>query len=393
MSSDVETVAIAGAGIGGLAAALALARRGVKSHIIERRSGLKETGAGIQIGPNGSRVLAELGLLERVRGRAAEPDALSVHESKSGRVLARLPLGAWMRERHGAPYLTIHRQDLHAELLAAAIADPRISVTAMREASTFATGDDGVVVALSNGKTFSAGALVAADGLWSRLRSQVTPSPPPEPFGKCAYRTVLPHEALRPSLQTNHVHIWLSPGAHAVHYPVRQGREIALVVIVDGSASENEWSREAKPDWLRTSAAALFAPKLRDILARADNWRMWPLQTLRPLQRWTNGCVALLGDAAHPVLPFFAQGGGLALEDAAVLAAHVADSTAPMPQRLRAYEEVRRARATRVVEASLQNGRIYHLDGAAAAARNAVLANTPPAFLMRRYDWLYGWKP
>jgi salicylate hydroxylase len=182
------------------------------------------------------------------------------------------------------------------------------------------------------------------------------------------------------------------PGAHAVHYPVRQGREIALVVIVDGSASENDWSREAKPDWLQTTAAAQFAPKLRDILAQAENWRMWPLQKLAPLSSWTNGRVALLGDAAHPLLPFFAQGGGLALEDAAVLAAHIAGTTQPMPIRLKAYEQARRQRAQRVVEASFNNGRIYHLKGAAAVARNAVFATVPPALLMRRFDWLYGWK-
>jgi salicylate hydroxylase len=392
MSAGAEKVAIAGAGIGGLAAALALAHRGINAHVFERRSEASEAGAGIQIGPNGSRVLQQLGVLDAVRTLSAEPAALSVHDGESGRVLARLPLGAWMQERFGAPYLTIHRQDLHATLLAAAKAEPRISITTGCEISGFENGDCSITCALSDTQAFAADALIAADGLWSRLRSQVTHTGGPEPFGKCAYRTVLPHDAFRPSLQTNHVHIWLMPGAHAVHYPVRQGREIALVVIVDGSASENDWSREAKPDWLQTTAAAQFAPKLRDILARAENWRMWPLQKLAPLSSWTNGRVALLGDAAHPLLPFFAQGGGLALEDAAVLAAKITENASPMPERLKAYEAARRARALRVVEASHTNGRIYHRDGAAAAARNAVLASVPPSLLMRRYDWLYGWK-
>ena len=393
MASGAARIAIAGAGIGGLATALALARRGIMSHVFERRTDSNEAGAGIQIGPNGCKVLAELGAFDRVRKHACEPDALSVHDGSSGRVLTRLPLGAWMQERHGAPYLTLHRQDLHTVLVEIANAHGNISGATGQDVSTFATGESSTCIFLSNGEEFKASALIAADGLWSRLRTQVTPSPLPQPFGKCAFRTVLPREVLPQQLAANDVHIWLSPGAHAVHYPVRAGNDLALVVIVDANAFENAWNIDATPDWLATAAIAQFAPPLQELLAKAEQWRMWPLQTLEPLERWTSGSVALLGDAAHPILPFFASGASLALEDASVLASCISDIAQPMPERLVAYEIARYARVQRVAKASLMNGRIYHLGGKAAAVRNLGLTRVPPALLMRRYDWLYGWTP
>ena len=394
MATDDKKVVIAGAGIGGLATALALARRGIACHVFERRARGSEPGAGIQIGPNGTKVLASLGVLDAIRPLAAEPDALSVHDGKTGRTLTQLPLGDWMRERFQAPYLCIHRQDLHALLLARAVVDSHITLSFGYDISTFATGDDGVVAMFPDGETFPARALIAADGLWSKLRSQLTGVPPLAPTGKCAYRTVLAREAVPPELADNNVHIWLSHGAHAVHYPVRGGKEIALVVIADNTATSEEWNRDPDADWLATPAAAAFAPALRELLSKASDWRMWSLQALTaPLESWTKGCTTLLGDAAHPVLPFFAQGGSLALEDAAVLAAHVADTASPMPARLLGYEASRRDRAQRVIAASRRNGQIYHLDGAFAAARNAALTHVPPQTLMRRYDWLYGWTP
>ena len=298
-----------------------------------------------------------------------------------------------MRERYSAPYLTLHRQDLHTALLECANDASVITGTSGHEVTTFATGGDGTAIFLSTGEEFKASALVAADGLWSRLRTQVTPSPLPQPFGKCAFRSVLPRKALPQELAANDVHIWLCPGAHVVHYPVRAGTEIALVVIVDANAFENSWNIDATPDWQATAATSQFAPALQELLATAGQWRMWPLQTLEPLERWTSGSVALLGDAAHPVLPFFASGASLALEDASVLAAALSESSSPMPARLQSYEIARRARVQRVANASLMNGRIYHLGGNAAAARNLGLTRIPPALLMRRYDWLYGWKP
>lgn len=385
-----ERIVIAGAGIGGLATALALSRRGVASEIFERRDGLSEAGAGIQLGPNATKVLDGLGVLDDVRAFASEPDYLRVHDGQSGRVLARMPLGQWMRDRHGAPYLTLHRQDLHQALSHAVQSVPRIAVSPGREVVSFLNRPDGVDISLRDGTNLAATALIAADGLWSRLRAQIAAGAEPEPAGKCAYRTVVPLAALPPLLSANDVHIWLAPGAHIVHYPVRQGSEVAVVVVIDGVASRESWDSAASVDALRASPVAGFSGHVRDFIFANHEWRMWPLQKLAPIERWTNGAAAVLGDAAHPMLPFFAQGGGMAIEDAAVLAKNLAgDGT--LPDRLYAYELERKARTNRIVAASNANGRIYHLDGPMAVARNAVLASVPPALMMRRYDWLYGW--
>ncbi|MEQ1651192.1 MAG: FAD-dependent monooxygenase [Hyphomicrobium sp.] len=393
VTDESNSIAIAGAGIGGLTAALALAQRGLSSTIYERRDALSEAGAGIQLGPNATNVLARLGVLESVRALSSEPDALSVHDAMSGKVLARLPLGAWMRERHGAPYLTLHRQDLHRALATAAEVIARIQVLPGRNVVAFAQSSsaDRVDIAFRDGKTVAADALIVADGLWSRLREAVTPCAGPSPAGKCAYRTVVPRYVLADGLAANDVHIWLAPGAHVVHYPVRQGTQISLVAVIDGASTVDAWDSPATQAALSASPVAQFVESIREMIFYSRAWRMWPLQTLPRLDRWTRGAVALLGDAAHPLLPFFAQGGGLAIEDAAVLADCLARG-GPMPDRLQAYEKERRARAERVVAASHTNGRIYHLDGAMAAARNAVLGTVPAHLMMRRYDWLYGWK-
>lgn len=385
-------IAIAGAGIGGLSTALALARQGIQSTVFERRSDPSEAGAGIQLGPNATGVLARLGVLDAVRSVAAEPDALTVHDGRSGRVLARFPLGAWMRERHGAPYLTLHRPDLHHALLDATKTDARVSIDFGRAVEGFENLGTQVEVRLGDGQTVAADALITADGLWSQLRTQIAPSSAPQPSEKCAYRAVIPHSALPSQLAANDVHIWLAPGVHVVHYPVNRGVETAIVVVIDGDVFSDDWNSSATAEGLRGSAVQHLAWPVREMILSQPVWGMWRLHTIRPLARWTNGRVALLGDAAHPVMPFFAQGGGLAIEDAIVLANCIAAGGA-LTDGLQAYERLRRARTQRVTEASITNGRIYHLGGATARARNAVLSTVPGSLMMRKYDWLYGWKP
>ncbi len=283
MTSHSETIAIAGAGIGGLAAALALAKRGVASRVFERRSDAAEAGAGIQLGPNATRVLASLGILESVRALASEPDALTVHDADSGRVLTRMPLGAWMRERHGSPYLTLHRQDLHRALsgaakYGAAKDNGLIDLVYGQDVTGFETSQGAVDVLLGDGARVSASALIAADGLWSKLRPLVTPSRAPAPAGKCAYRTVLPRKALPKQLAANDVHIWLAPGAHVVAYPVRQGSEIAMIIVIDGTASEAAWNSAGSMQTIAVSPVAYFTGPVQDLIFSTHAWRMWPLQ-------------------------------------------------------------------------------------------------------------------
>lgn len=391
MTSNAASVAIAGAGIGGLSTAIALSRAGVRAEVFERRPQLSEVGAGIQLGPNATKVLHGLGVLDAVRAASSEPDGLTIHDGMSGRVLGRFPLGKWIANHHGAPYLTLHRQDLHSALFDAAQA-AGLSIQHGREVAGFVEVEDGVEVNFSEGARERHRALIAADGLWSRLRSRVAECGSPFPLGKCAYRAVVAPDALAAGLAPNDVHIWLAPHAHAVHYPVRRGREIAVVVVIDGAAPEESWALQASRSVLLGSAAGHFAEALLNLIYATEDWRMWPLQRLAPLKRWTKGAVALLGDAAHPIAPFLAQGGALAIEDAAVLAAILAKSNSvPVAEKLKIYEKVRRPRVDRVVAASRRNGEIYHARGLVASARNAVLSAIPGMAMMRRYDWLYGW--
>ena len=391
MSGQNLPVAIAGGGIGGLSAALAIARLGLAAHVFERRATFPDEGAGIQIGPNGSKILIELGLAEALRAAAAEPDGISVRDGVDGRELSRFPLGAWIRDRHGGPYWTLHRQDLHAVLLAAAKATPGITFSTGADVLSFQNRDDCVDVRVAESDPVEASALIAADGLWSRLRGQVTAALALQRSGKCAYRSVALRSNFPGGLAANDVHIWLSPGAHVVHYPVRQGREIAIVVVVDDTARGDSWSVAAPEGWLGAHAAA-FPTALRHLLTGARTWRMWPLQTLAPLAHWTDGRVALIGDAAHPILPFLAQGGVMAIEDAAVLAACLSRDGRSVAEQLNAFARLRQSRTARVAAASKRNGRIYHLSGPMALARNAALLVAPPSLLMAGYDWLYGWE-
>ena len=233
VTKGLTSAVIAGGGIGGLATALALARSGIASHVCERRAVFPEEGAGIQIGPNGARILRALGVADLLQDRVATPDALSVRDGATGRELTRLPLGAWIAERHGAPYWTAHRRDLHTALHLRAEAEPLITLETGVEILKFENSVGGIRAIGAIGQVLTPSILIAADGLWSALRDQIAGDGGASPVfvGKAAFRTVVGADRLPASLVANAVHIWLAPGAHAVHYPVNAGRDIALVVI------------------------------------------------------------------------------------------------------------------------------------------------------------------
>jgi salicylate hydroxylase len=381
-------ILIAGGGIGGLATALALALRGYMSHVLERRAAFAEDGAGIQIGPNGTRILRELGIADTLRTRAGVPQAIVVHGGGAGDVLTRIPLGDWIERRHGAPYWTIHRQDLHAVLLERARSVPLINISTTARVTGFTIDGEAVTAELTGGRTLTGAALIGADGLWSSVRRALAPHVVPRFSGKSAVRAVVDARQSAAALDKDCTHIWLRPGAHIVHYPVRQGREIAIVVILDDTEASEGWSTGVTPSWLGPRIAG-FPKDVRDLISAAQTWRKWSLFVDGAPRTWSRGPVTLLGDAAHPVLPFLAQGGVLALEDAVTLAACI--DTAPHAiAAMKAYERQRKARAQRVARASLRNGRIYQLDGLAARARDAALKTLPPGRLMASYDWLYG---
>jgi salicylate hydroxylase len=383
-------ILIAGGGIGGLALALALARTGREAVVLEQRATPSEEGAGIQIGPNGMRVLEQLGVAQRLRPMAGVPDALLIRAGASGRQLASLPLGTWIAARHGAPYWVAHRGDLHRALFDAIGQHSRIRLRWTFAVSSVRQDHAGVQASSSAGETIEGAALVGADGLWSSVRAIVCPGIAASFAGATATRTVLP-AAHAGHLAEPVVGLWLTPGVHVVHYPLRGGADIAVVVIASESWQGTDWGAEADRGQLVAHLAG-FHPSLADVLGTAPEWRKWALHRVPDLPRWSSGRITLMGDAAHPMLPYLAQGGVLALEDAAVLARCLAACPADEPQAFSTFEGLRRRRAARVQAASRRNGRIYHLPPPLSWARDAALRLAPGPRLMASLDWLYGWR-
>jgi salicylate hydroxylase len=380
---------IVGGGIGGLATALALARSGMSAIVLERSVFADETGAGIQLGPNATRALAELGVLDAIRAPAFKPDNLRLFDGLSGNNLASVPLGRVAEERYGAAYLTLHRADLHASLLAACRADGAIELENGFEVAEAETLAEPVIARGADGTQVEGSGLVAADGLWSRLRDSIVPDADLRFSGATAWRALLPRSAVPTPFDLPEVGLWLGPRAHLVHYPVRGGKELNVVAVVEGGSAKQGWSRRAEPDILLPSFDRWTKPA-KALLEMVTTWRCWSLFRLKPLPRWADGRMALLGDAAHPVLPYLAQGAALAIEDAVALAASLkacgGDSASAFPR----YELLRMHRAARVQAQAARFGRIYHLSGPAAFARNFLLGRRRPESLLHSFDWLYG---
>lgn len=386
-----EPVLIAGGGIGGLATAVALARQGIPALVLERRETFEEEGAGIQIGPNGTRLLQSLGVADALRPRVGVPECIRVRDGASGAELACLPLGNWIAERHGAPYWVAHRRDLHAALLSAARSEPLVALATGFSVAEAASNDTHAAVANEAGQTRTGAALIAADGVWSTVRTRLFGTPSPRYTGKSAARSVVARAGLPPEVSASETGVWLFPHAHVVHYPISGGEEMAIIVVVNDEHGERQWSAPVHSSWIGDRLPPCASP-LRALIDAAPAWKKWGLHKLATPQNWARGRIALLGDAAHPVMPFLAQGAVMALEDAAVLAQEIAAEGPDMVEALRSYEHRRLPRASRVADASRVNGLIYHLSGPLAAARNLTLRMATGERVMSRYDWLYGWR-
>jgi salicylate hydroxylase len=390
-----RNVIVAGAGIGGLTAALALAQRGFRVSLIEQAETLEETGAGIQLSPNATRILLALGLGDRLKADSVAPDAVEVH-SASGRRLATIPLGANAERRYGAPYWLIHRADLQAALLEAVRGHPDITLHLGTRVEDFVVHGNGVSVACRRGPEAADQqgiALIAADGLWSGLRRRLGHDVQPRFQHRTAWRALLPAEHVAPEFRSPRVHLWLGRNAHLVHYPVRGGALLNVVAIVRDRAAKPGWSEPgSRAELIAHFARAPWGDDACALIARPADWQKWALFDLPPLRRAPDGPVTLIGDAAHPMLPFLAQGAAMAIEDAAVLADHLGATPDDPSAAMRRTESIRRARTARVQRASRRNSRRYHLGGPAAWARDIYLGVVGGNMLLRGYDWLYDWR-
>jgi salicylate hydroxylase len=389
------SIAVAGAGIGGLTAALALARQGHAVTLVERRTGFSEVGAGLQLSPNASRILIGLGLGAALRRVVTEPERVVVRRIGSGRPVGAVALGPFARQRYEAPYWVAHRADLQTILLDAVRSQSSIRLVMGRTVEEVRSGPDHASLAwVSAGgarESLAVDAVVGADGIWSKVRRALGDEALPAFHGSVAWRATLDRSAAPAELAGNETGLWLGSRGHVVHYPIAGGRLINVVAIDTDAEPVEGWAAPGKAEDLLARYASA-APMLRQLLSLPPEWLRWSLFR-HPIRRLAAGRIALLGDAAHPVLPFLAQGAALAIEDAATLASLLGQRSQSVPQALSAYEDQRLKRARRVQREARRNGRIYHAGPLMAFGRDRVMGHLGPEGMTRRYDWLYGFRP
>jgi 3-hydroxybenzoate 6-monooxygenase len=379
---------IAGGGIGGLAAALAIARAGRTVTVLEKAPQFGEIGAGLQLAPNASHALARLGVLDAIAPYAVYPRRLLWRDARSGARVTALDLGERFRARYGHPYVVMHRGDLLDVLLAAARAEPRIDLEVSREVVDVVEHEAGVRAVCAEGTTFSGTALVAADGLWSRLRALVHDDGEPLPAHYVAYRGTIPVAELWDGAGVEDVTLWTAPGLHFVQYPIRGGKLFNQVAVFRSDrfrADSEEWGL---PDEL-DAHFAVGCDAVQAGIARIRRDRRWTMYDREPIAQWSRGRLALLGDAAHPMLQYLAQGACQALEDAVVLADALAAHDDPADAFL-AYRDARYLRTARVQYSARLFGEIWHCGDVGATLRDAMLAPRADDDFAH-VEWLYGW--
>lgn len=390
-SGSKPSVLLVGGGIGGLATALALARLGIGVDLLEQSATIGEIGAGLQLGPNAFAALDALGVGEAVRRGSVFTDRLVMMDAVDCRELASVPVGEAFRARFGNPYAVSHRADLHGAIHDAVKQQPLIRFHTSAQVEALALGERGVTAVTRDGRRFSADGIVGCDGVKSVVRARLI-GDAPRVSGHVVYRAVVPAADMPEDLRWNAPVVWAGPNCHLVHYPLRQGEQYNLVVTFH-SREREEWGvGEGSKEEVMSYFEGVHA-RPRQLLDRPTSWRRWSTADREPVATWSEGRATLLGDAAHPMMQYLAQGACMALEDAVTLGAAVEACDFDLAAAFRLYAAARVARTARVVLSVREMGRLYHASGVERLVRNSLWVGRTPERFYDAVEWLYGWNP
>jgi 3-hydroxybenzoate 6-monooxygenase len=377
-------IIISGAGIGGLSAALSLANNGFQVKVLEKAAVLGEVGAGIQLGPNAFHCFDALGVGDKARAMAIYVDRLRLMDAMTADEICNIPLGDDFRAHFGNPYAVIHRGDLHAMLLSKCRETPSISIETAHEVTSYSQDDKGV----TTNTGVKGAALIGADGLWSNIRKLVAGDTPARVSGHTTYRSVIPLEQMPEDLRWNAATLWAGPKCHIVHYPLQGWKTFNLVVTYHNNAPDPVAGEAVTHEEVLKGFQHVH-PKARQIIEIGKDWRRWVLCDRDPIQNWVDGRVALLGDAAHPMMQYMAQGACMAMEDGVTLGKILKDNA--IETGLKLYNQTRATRTARVQLMSREIGNyVYHPAGATADLRNEIMGKKTPAEWNAVLDWIYG---
>lgn len=389
-TSRAGTVLVAGGGIGGLAAALALVRRGFSVKVLEQSPQIGEIGAGIQLGPNAFHAFDALGIGERARGRAVYTDCMVMHDAIDETVVGRIPTGEAFRQRFGNPYAVIHRVDIHTSLLEGVQEAEAAEFLTSTRIERVEQDDTGVTVFDQHGNPHRGVALIGADGVKSVVREQYV-GDAARVTGHVVYRAVVDKADFPIELQWNAASIWVGPNCHLVHYPLRGGEQYNVVVTFH-SRQQEEWGvREGSREEVQSYFQEV-CPKARQLIDLPKNWKRWATADREPIGQWSFGRSTLLGDAAHPTTQYMAQGACMALEDAITLGEALRVHDNALEPAFDRYQRSRVARTARIVLSSREMGRIYHAKGVERLVRNDLWKDRTPERFYDAMEWLYSWR-
>jgi 2-polyprenyl-6-methoxyphenol hydroxylase-like FAD-dependent oxidoreductase len=379
---------ISGGGIGGLAAAMVLAQDGHPVTLLEQAASFGEIGAGIQLGPNIFRMFDYLGLTEAINRVAFFPPGLGMNDVRTGEKVVRVPLGDVARATYGFPYGVIYRADLHQVFLDACRAQHNVTLRTSAKVESFNQSADGVTVQLEGGEVVEGRALIGADGMWSRIRETVVGDGKPRVSGHIAYRAVLKREDVPAHLWSDDVLLWGGEKTHLVHYPLRRGELFNLVAVFHSNKYDEGWNTFGDTAELNERFADA-CPQVKELLGKIETWKMWVLCDREPVKNWTDRRVTLLGDAAHPMLQYLAQGAGQAIEDAVVLREALRFTRGDVEKAFQKYQQKRYLRTGRVQLTARFYGDIYHAAGVQRELRNQMFQSGTESAGFAGLKWMY----